>query len=1029
MLRSIFEQLNCGGPTLCGTGPLCGKEDKNKERQDPGLANIFALSPLNNVNGEAAESTQIGVRLLHEGRTHEALRELHSAQRRLRGNVVACNNLGCAYHMSGNDESALSWYREAQCIDSRNETAVLALAWLEQKRGMPDEAQWLLVHFLQEVDKNHQVALRQLARLHESESDWSQAANVYNRLVSANPGVSEYRDHLQQCLDKMPLVGQGNGNGNGNGNGFGNGGYNGNGNGPRGNCDDKLHEAARLRDNGSSDAALQLYKNVLRNDSRNTDALLGATDCYADLGDQNAALESAKQILSCKPDHSEGNLRVAELLLASGSSAEQAEPYLRRAANAPGAGQGVQLRVLCATAEVALAREDFVQGLKSAAEAVRIDASAPRALILLGTVRLCVAEYQAALRTLSAASEACDTKNIPGARRMRAQIHALMAQGHERMREYAQALSHAQKALDIEPQFSKAHVARAMALNATGRGAEAESELGAVLQRSPQNASARLQLGYMQLTRDDPKAVGTFESVITGSSANKSTLGCAKVYLALALENLNMSRNDRSERVVKEGLQLHRNLAHVWCEIEKGLTDQPLEAVQRLRGICDMDLSSLQARTLLSLLARAHGRNDLNRALSSITPPRQKSSANRQQSVPPRREAPIGVHSGSMRGGDGSSVRHRSMSPAPWGNESAGSSANSFAFGNSGASPMGNQLAPRMGDSGNPRGRSQSPAPWGNGSGGYPQNGSMGQSGNGSMGQSGGRRGSSVERQKSSTTVELAYNEVIRPEQLTFGPALGAGGSAQVYRGSWQGQEVAIKKISGVAHLEEMTKEINALRRLRHPRLVRFIGACIQPPLLLVVTEFMAGGSLYDRLFDQKGKSNPLSPQQRSLIAVQMAEGLTFLHAQKIVHRDVKSMNILLDAGANAKICDFGLAQQMNMESTHITRKSEGEGGSPRYMAPECYDPRHGKLTEKVDIWALACILIEVFAGVLPYADCMSMAQLSARILVQKQPPQCPTSVAPGIRGLIASCFNFNCDQRPSALDVHRQLQQQTGQR
>jgi len=221
-----------------------------------------------------------------------------------------------------------------------------------------------------------------------------------------------------------------------------------------------------------------------------------------------------------------------------------------------------------------------------------------------------------------------------------------------------------------------------------------------------------------------------------------------------------------------------------------------------------------------------------------------------------------------------------------------------------------------------------------------------------------------------------------------------------------------------------MTKEINALRSLRHPRLVRFMGACIQPPLLLVVTEFMAGGSLHDRLFDQKGKHAPLSPQQRGNIAAQMAEGLAFLHSQRVVHRDLKSTNILLDSASNAKICDFGLAQQINIESTHITRKQEGEGGSPRYMAPECYDPRHGKLTEKVDIWALGCIFIEVFAGILPYADCMTMAQLSARILVQKQPPQVPGSVAPHLRSLITPCFNFNIDLRPTADGLFRQLQQ-----
>jgi len=268
--------------------------------------------------------------------------------------------------------------------------------------------------------------------------------------------------------------------------------------------------------------------------------------------------------------------------------------------------------------------------------------------------------------------------------------------------------------------------------------------------------------------------------------------------------------------------------------------------------------------------------------------------------------------------------------------------------------------------------------------------------------------------------LELGANEVIKPELLVFGPTLGVGGSAQVFRGSYQGQEVAIKKINNVSHLDEMAKEINALRKLRHPRLVRFIGACVQPPLLLVVTEFMAGGSLHDRLFGPR--SSPILAHQKRLMAIQMAEGCAFLHANKIVHRDVKSMNILLDSGANAKIADFGLAQQMRMDATHMTRKQGGEGGSPRYMAPECYDSTLGKLTEKVDIWALGCILIELFAGVLPYADCQSMAQLSRRILIEKKPPEVPTTVAARTAQVIRSCISYDANKRARASELHIQL-------
>lgn len=1023
MLRGLFQQLNCGAPTFCGGGPLCGKE-KEPSKQDAGLAEIFTLLPLDDdACADAEEATQRGVRLLHEGRAHEALRELHAAQRRERNSHEACSNLGCAYHMSGNDESAISWYREAQSIAPHNETAVLALAHLEHRRGMVDEAQWLLVNFLQEVNKNHVGALRQLGKLYEQERDWSQAAGVYNRLLAAEPANPEWRLQLQQCLDMMPL-----GNGSPAGGGVG----------------AQLHEASRLRDTGSSDAAAAIYQAVLRNDPRNAEAALGLADCHADLNDSAAALQAVKQFLGSKPDHCEANLRVAELLLASGHPAENSEPYLQRAANDPKRDQALQVRLLCAHAEIALAREDYVSALRNAAEAVRIDASSerssPRALVLLGTVRLLVAEYPPALKTLQAAVEACSQRGSATARRLRAQAHALMAQAHERQREYAQALAQAQKALDLEPQLSRARVGRAMALQGSGRGAEAESELNAVLQRSPTNAQARLQLGYIQLSREDPKAVATLEAVVTGSNASRSALGAAKVYLSLALESINQSRSSsRSERVLKEGLQLHRNLQHVWREIENGSVDQPLEAVQRLRGICDLDLTSLQARMLLGMLARVSDRSDLQRALSSITPPRpQRGSVQRQPSVPPMRWAPT---SEVVLGGSGGYPpaspmgRHRSMSPAPWEGPGPGlNRANSLVVGSQGltniawgsgsgggsvprsmsqvvqgppfggSSPLGSQVLSRPGDQ--QRGRSISPSPW------------MGS--HGSLRDSSGQRAGSRERRNTATTVELGWNEVIRPEQLTFGPPLGAGGSAQVFRGSWQGQEVAIKKISGVAHLEEMTKEINALRRLRHPRLVRFIGACLQPPLLLVVTEFMAGGSLHDRIFEKKG--HPLSGPQRSCIACQMVEGLVYLHANRIVHRDMKSMNILLDSAGNAKICDFGLAQQMRTEVTHMTRKTEGEGGSPRYMAPECYDPRHGKLTEKVDIWAAGCILIEIFAGILPYADCVTMAQLSARILVQKQPPGVPSSVQPALAAAIKTCFAFDEKRRPSAADLLAQL-------
>merc|ERR1719487_326416 len=149
-----------------------------------------------------------------------------------------------------------------------------------------------------------------------------------------------------------------------------------------------------------------------------------------------------------------------------------------------------------------------------------------------------------------------------------------------------------------------------MALQQSGRGAEAEAELQQVLQREPQHAAARLQLGYMKLSEGDMQAATASLETFVSSSAgvSRSMLGAGKVYLALALVG---GQQQRAQKVLREGLTLHRNLQHVWAEIESSLGSQPTAAVQRLRGICDLDLTSQQARQVLGMLAQIHSRGDI----------------------------------------------------------------------------------------------------------------------------------------------------------------------------------------------------------------------------------------------------------------------------------------------------------------------------------------------------------------------------------------------------------------------------------
>lgn len=138
-----------------------------------------------------------------------------------------------------------------------------------------------------------------------------------------------------------------------------------------------------------------------------------------------------------------------------------------------------------------------------------------------------------------------------------------------------------------------------------------------------------------------------------------------------------------------------------------------------------------------------------------------------------------------------------------------------------------------------------------------------------------------------------------------------------MYRGAYRGEEVAIKKLHiqdgqvTPQQLEEFKKEIGNLMELKHPRLISFIGVAIVSTTLCIVTEFMPNGSLFDVL--HKRKEN-IDFSQRAQISTQAAEGIAFLHGRcpPFVHRDVKSLNVVMDHGLNAKLCDFGAVSKFD---------------------------------------------------------------------------------------------------------------------
>jgi len=268
---------------------------------------------------------------------------------------------------------------------------------------------------------------------------------------------------------------------------------------------------------------------------------------------------------------------------------------------------------------------------------------------------------------------------------------------------------------------------------------------------------------------------------------------------------------------------------------------------------------------------------------------------------------------------------------------------------------------------------------------------------------------------------ELEPGEKISYNDLHLIECLGSGEFGQVYRGLLHGEEVAIKALyrdsftMSECVMQDFAKEIESFRHLKHKRLVRFIGACLDGPNPCLVTEYMPGGSLHHLLHVRKLRLPLLHAINMCL---QLADGVMYIHSQSptIVHRDLKSLNVVLDLNLNLKICDFGLTE--SMDGTHIAKRNNG--GSPRYMAPELFDAR-SKITEKIDVWAMGCIYGEVFGGPLPYEHINNLADLTKEMLVRRQTPSIP-SVSTNLQSIIRSCLCFDYAVRPSSKQVYANL-------
>ncbi|GAV72658.1 ACT domain-containing protein/Pkinase_Tyr domain-containing protein [Cephalotus follicularis] len=250
---------------------------------------------------------------------------------------------------------------------------------------------------------------------------------------------------------------------------------------------------------------------------------------------------------------------------------------------------------------------------------------------------------------------------------------------------------------------------------------------------------------------------------------------------------------------------------------------------------------------------------------------------------------------------------------------------------------------------------------------------------------------------------------------LKMGERIASGSCGDLYRGVYHGQDVAVKILRS-EHLnaaleDEFAQEVAILREVRHENVVRFIGACTKSPNLCIVTEYMPGGSLYDYLHKN---ANVLKLSQLLKFAIDVSKGMEYLHQNNIIHRDLKTANLLMDTHNVVKVADFGVARFQNQKGVMTA-----ETGTYRWMAPEVIN--HQPYDQKADVFSFAIVLWELMTAKVPY-DYMTPLQAALGVR-QGLRPDLPENSHPKLLDLMQRCWEAVPDKRPAFSEIIVELE------
>ncbi|KAF2296774.1 hypothetical protein GH714_001853 [Hevea brasiliensis] len=271
----------------------------------------------------------------------------------------------------------------------------------------------------------------------------------------------------------------------------------------------------------------------------------------------------------------------------------------------------------------------------------------------------------------------------------------------------------------------------------------------------------------------------------------------------------------------------------------------------------------------------------------------------------------------------------------------------------------------------------------------------------------------------SSTTTELMSN--ISPngrfrriiDYWEKGELLGRGSFGSVYEGiSNDGFFFAVKEVSlldqgneGKQSVYQLEQEIALLSQFEHENIVQYYGTDKDDSKLYIFLELVTKGSLMN-LYQRYN----LRDSQVSAYTRQILHGLKYLHAQNVVHRDIKCANILVDANGSVKLADFGLAKATKLNDVKSCK------GTAFWMAPEVVNRRNQGYGLPADMWSLGCTVLEMLTRQIPYSHLECMQALFR--IGRGVPPPVPDFLSPDARDFILQCLQVNPNDRPTAAQL-----------